>query len=386
MKRNFFKGTAIAAIALAGFTVTAQEEESKGIELTGSVDAYFRANLNGKNGNGASAPATSFANGDGFALGMVNLIASKQLGKVGFVADLVYGPRGADAVFNSTGSSNIINQLYVTYAASDAVTFTLGNFNTFLGYEVISPTGNFNYSTSYMFSYGPFSHTGLKADFAIDDNWSLMASVMNATDFTEANQAGKYTGGLQLGYSNDTGSAYLNVLYGNQGDVSSINNSIEVDRDESGTITNSIKTGNTFQVDLTTGWDVSEEFYLGVNATYNTTSFENLTEGAKDPDNSGFYGVALYPQYAISEAFTLGLRGEYFAEFEGGVGALTLDKKAEGSVFATTLTGSFTSGALTIKPEFRIDSSDNNEDTFADFNGKSQKSLASFMLGAIYSF
>ncbi len=110
---------------------------------------------------------------------MVNLIAGYEGEKVGFVADLVFGPRGSDAVFLSpyynagAGTANIINQLYTYWKVSDAVTLTLGNFNTFLGYEVISPTANFNYSTSYMFSYGPFSHTGLKADFALSDEFSL---------------------------------------------------------------------------------------------------------------------------------------------------------------------------------------------------------------------
>ncbi len=348
MKKNFFKGAAIAAMAFAGLTATAQEE-SKGIELSGSVDAYFRANANADQ---QVAPGTSFANQAGFALGMANLIASKQSGKVGFVADLVFGPRGTDAVFGSTtASSSIVNQLFVTYDVSDAVTFTFGNFNTYLGYEVISPTGNFNYSTSYMFSYGPFSHSGLKADFALDDNWSLMASIMNPTDLTDFNPIQKYTGGLQIGYSDDSGSAYLNFLYGDQspGDDAE----------------------STFQVDLTTGWDLSEDFYLGLNATYN------------DTDGTGFYGVALYPQYAVSETFSLGFRGEYFAVQEGFDVGIGLDEDGEASVFAATLTGSYTQGNLTIKPELRLDSA--SEESFLN-EGEGEKSLFSGVLGAIYSF
>jgi len=374
MKRNFFKGAAIAAIALAGFTATAQEEESKGIELTGSVDAYFRANLDAKNNAnatpaGAIAPATSFYNEDGFSVGMINLIASKQVGKVGFVADFAFGPT-ADEAISGQGSASLVNQAYLTYAASDAVTLTLGRFNTFLGYEVISPTGNFNYSTSYLFTNGPFSHTGLKADFTLSDNWSLGAAIMNSTDSpVDENVNGKYTGGLQLGYSEDAGSGYLNVLYGRNG----------------------ANTEETFQIDFTGGVDISEEFYLGLNASYNSTD-KIGTDKDGNPDAQGFYGVALYPQYAISDSFTLGLRGEYFQAFgsyDAGIGL----KDAEGSVFATTLTGSYTSGALTIKPELRLDSA--SEDSF--FSGDTvttggvttpevQKSLASFVLGAIYAF
>src|SRR5690554_6288085 len=113
-------------------------EESK-ITLSGSVDAYYRANFSGPNkGEYAQSPGTSFANLPGFALGMANVIAAHKGEKVGFVADLVFGPRGTDAVFLSTGSANIVNQLFMYWNAGDRLTFTIGNFNTYLGYEVIS--------------------------------------------------------------------------------------------------------------------------------------------------------------------------------------------------------------------------------------------------------
>ena len=38
---------------------------------------------------------------------------------------------------------------------------------THVGYELVDAYLNRNYSMSYMFSYGPFFHTGIKADFAI---------------------------------------------------------------------------------------------------------------------------------------------------------------------------------------------------------------------------
>ena len=72
------------------------------------------------------------------------------------------------------------------------MTVTLGNFNTFLGYEVISPAANFNYSTSYMFSYGPFSHTGMKLDFSVifsmkmDETTSLCKYVSASSHYLES--------------------------------------------------------------------------------------------------------------------------------------------------------------------------------------------------------
>ena len=152
----------LALLTVFSFKANAQEseeKEEKKFSITGSIDAYYRVNLNAPNGgeDGAPAPGTSFADLPGFSLGMANAIFAYEGEKVGFVADLVYGPRGEDATFLSgalrpDGSSNIVNQLYAYWNVSDKVTLTFGNFNTFLGYEVISPTGNFNYSTSYLFS------------------------------------------------------------------------------------------------------------------------------------------------------------------------------------------------------------------------------------------
>lgn len=368
------------------FTTYAQEEDTttNGFNITGSVDVYARFNLNSFNRNyeniDAPAPATSFANKPGFAIGMANVIMSYEKGKVGAVADLVFGPRGEDAVFNSTGSSNIVNQLYVYWNVSDKISLTLGNWNTYLGYEVISPTANFNYSTSYMFSYGPFSHTGLKADFALSDEFSAMVSVMNPTDYTEFNPAGTYTLGAQLGYTKDAGSAYLNFLYGDQdGKLDGIGN-------KSG----DVSSGSTFQVDLTAGVDVSEEFYLGFNTTYNTTATgEAYTDtGIRDEDGEdfGFYGAAVYLQYGLSDSFSIGTRAEYFEEFNGGAGALGVyDADGDAGVFAVTVSGNISIGDLMLIPEIRLDSADQDIFLNKDITA-TQGSLASLLLAAVYKF
>ncbi len=337
------KITLLSMIVLAVTSLNAQDEG--GLSLSGSVDTYYRANLNGSNdpSTGATmAPGTSFANLPGFSLGMINLIAAYEGEKAGFVADMVYGPRGADAVFNSPASLNIVNQLYVYWNVSDAFTLTLGNWNTFLGYEVISPAGNFNYSTSYMFSYGPFSHSGLKADISLGGGLSLMLAVMNPTDATDFNPSGDYVGGAQLGYENDMGGLWLN----------------------------SIVSDGFYQIDLTTGWDLTDVIYLGVNAT----------------SNSDFAGGALYAQASLSDAFGLGIRGEYFVDDEGVV--LTAGE----SVIDFTISANYTVGSLTFIPEFRVDAASSDEfildagDPADPASIELGSTLSSFVLGAYYSF
>jgi len=321
----------------------AQEEaasESK-FNISGSVDTYFRTNLNGPNDSeeyGIVAPATSFANLPGFSLGMANVIGTFSGEKGGVVADLVFGPRGSDAVFASplySNSGQIINQMYAYWDVSENVTLTMGNFNTFLGYEVISPTANFNYSTSYMFSYGPFSHTGLKLDVSSESGFSFMAALLNPTDITEFNLSSDYFFGAQLGY----GGFYLNGLFG---------------KDYS-------------QVDLTGGLDVTEKFYLGVNATITDTG-----------DDTGFSGVALYAQLQTSDAFKIGARYEFFNDKN------TVFDFAETNASDFTLSGNYSIGNLTIIPEIRIDT--NSEDVFLDNDGAASSSLASFVLAFTYGF
>ena len=163
---------------------------------------------------------------------------------------------------------------------------------------------------------------------------------MNPTDQTTFNIDGTYAFGAQLGYSGQ----YLNLL---------------IDH-------------GAYEIDYTGGFDLSEDFFLGLNAAY----FSN-------DDDIDFAGVALYPQYQTSENFAIGLRGEYFAETDlGAIGANDAEGKA--SVVAVTLTGSATIGDLTIKPELRLDSA--SEDAFVDSDGAPLGSLSSFVLAAVYSF
>lgn len=329
------------------FGAFAQEEEATeegGFSFSGSVDTYFRANLNSTNdpeNGGTLAPASAFANQPGFSLGMFNLVSAYEGAKAGFVGDLVFGPRGADAVFGAplVGQLPIVNQLYAYWNVTDKFTLTLGNFNTFLGYEVISPTANFNYSTSYMFSYGPFSHTGLKATVDLGGGFSLLGAVMNPTDATDWNPTNNYYGGAQLGYEFASGGAWLNTVF----------------------------TEGFFQVDLTTGIDLTDKVYVGLNATTASDSF---------------YGAAGYFQVAASDALKFGVRGEYFAD-QGGV-AIAADE----NVFNVTASANYKVGNLTIIPEVRLDALSYDGFVYDATAGDTRvgSSLSSFVLAAVYSF
>jgi len=318
-------------VALSTFAQEAPVEEKKKVSISGSVDAYYQTLLSTSDDSGQSF-GTSFADETGFALGMANIVATYEGEKTGVVADVVFGPRGDAAA----GGYNL-NQLYAYWNVSESTTLTIGRFNTYLGYEVISPVGNFNYSTSYLFSSGPFSHVGLKADFALSDDASLMLAFMNPTDVNN-NMTGGYALGAQLGLYGQ----FLNLYY-DDGEILG------------------------FEIDYTGGFDLSDSFFLGINAAY------------ADNDGEGFMGAAFYPQIATSDSFSIGLRGEYF-DWMSDLDPATDDQ----DVFAVTLTGSYTIENLIIKPELRLDS--NSQEVYFDSDLAPTKSLAAFTLAAIYSF
>lgn len=306
------------------------------------ADSYYKKSINSTDDSNTTGntPPTSFADKPGFALGMVNAIATYTSGKVRIVADIVEGPRGEAA------SKSRINQLYVRYSPIEKLDITFGKFNTFLGYEVISPKDDFNYSTSYLFSNGPFSHTGLKARYHFSDKQSLVVALMNANDDTKFNSTNSYTLGMQYSLNGQN----LNMIYG--------------DRDTDP------NTGETFEIDFTGGIKFSEKFFLGINTSYETTQNKQLNK------KFGFYGVALYGVYEINPKIKLGLRPEYFTKYLG----------AEQSVsIASTLSANWAiTKSLMLIPELRLDY--NKDEPFVDSKLRPQSSLSSFLVGVVFHF
>jgi hypothetical protein len=382
----------LGLIALITTTTVSAQDSTKTFTLSGSVDAYFHSSFGTTNGyyDGAHAPSTSFADLKGFSLGMVNLIGSYQGERTGFTADLVFGPRGQAAVFGTASGQAIINQLLAYYKFSDVVTLNMGQFNTFLGYEVISPAVNFHYSTSYLFSWGPFNHTGLRADFTFGGGWNMKLAVMNPTDIVEFNPVDTYTLGLQVGHTGDAGGIWFNALLGDQDGT--------LDEQLSDDVTSSA--GLLTQGDITLGFNLSENFYLGVNTSLQSVAagqyYDELEGSIKDAsgDASSFFGVAVYPKVTLSESFALGLRAEYFAIKNGHLGSydpdlgyssiIGLDENGDGDVMEFTLSGNLKSGGLTFIPEFRVDMT--SEDSFLDGDGKATSMLPSVNLAAVYKF
>ena len=343
------------AILFSIFHVSAQDEEESGLQISGSVDTYWKYDFSGyKDESGISNIPTSFADEqNSISVGMIDIALSQTVGKASFVGEIAFGPRSFKSIplFQPDGSDDVIvgiQNLYASYAFSDVFSLTAGYMGTFVGYEVISPAGNFNYSTSYLFTNGPFQNSGIKADFAISDRFAFMVGLFNDwnvyQDFNGISDFGAQVYLMPI----DGWDVYVNFVTGNP----------------SGTV-----------IDLTTGWQISDALYLGLNAADYSASGE---------DAGGYTGVALYPQISLSDAIALGLRYEYFKfkEFTDD----DLQNIASQNVNAFTLTANLKAGPLTVIPEFRLDGA---SDEFFSKNSEGSeftKSASQFLIAAVYAF
>lgn len=354
MKRKLLLMLAIAASSLA---VKAQDSikvtADAPLVVTGSVDTYWKADFAG-NKYGAGGIPTSFGtDNNSVSIGMIDLGLKKSVGKASFVGELSFGPRSDQSI--PTAGYHIQN-LYVSYNLTDKLNVTGGYMSTFIGYEVISPAGNFNYSTSYLFTNGPFQNAGAKLTYTFSDKVSLMAGIFNDAWNVYSSVSNVSTFGAQLTLvpvKNWT--AYLNVAAGSY----------------SGT-----------EFDLTTNYQITTAFKLGLNAAdFTAPTIKSLNQ------SGGFDGVALYPQLAISKVVTLGLRGEYFAAKTGTTAtAQSYTGVAPGaSVTELTLTANIKSGPLTFMPEVRLDNA-SKTGMFLNSNGAASSSAGQFLVAAVYAF
>jgi hypothetical protein len=330
-----------------------QDSTQKGkLTINGSIDGYYRYNFQNAKDSNRTNNLTSFTNSqNSFELGMASIKADYTIGKVEGVADLGFGRRAEEFSYNDQGTLAAVKQAYISYSPSSKVKFTMGKWFTHVGYEVPDAYSNRNYSMDYMFSYGPFFHTGIKMDVTINSNFGFMIGISNPTDHSTASFS-KKSALAQVHFSTTDSkvNAYLNYIGGKDMSDAMIN-----------------------QVDVVVTGTVSDKFSAGYNG-----SVKMVKPSGKSQDS--WWGSAVYLNYDPFTAFGLTIRGEYFDDEKGVAGLGT-------SIFDATLSGNIRISNLTIIPEFRLDAAKDmiffkNSDTI----DPTAKSTGSFILAATYHF
>lgn len=342
---------------LYAITPKAQDTTATAPELSvsGSVDGYYRFNFdNTKIGGFGYNSLTSFTNSqNSFELGMASVKAAYSTAKAGAVIDLGFGTRAEEFSYADNNTLLALKQAFAYYKPSENITLTLGKWGTHIGYEVLDPQFNRNYSMSYMFSYGPFSHTGVKADFTLGGGNGLMIGVANPTDVTSPKWASTKVANAQFSHTGDRFSVFVNYS-GWFGADNSAPTAAAVN-----------------QFGVTASATVSDKFSIGYDGTI------QLLQNKVSDETDKWWGSALYFNFDPSEKVGLTLRTEYFADEKNAV-------KIGADIFQTTLSLNYKVGGFTLIPEIRYDNA--SVAVFSKNDGTPKKNTATALLAAVFSF
>ncbi len=143
-----------------------------------SVDAYYRYNVQNAKSSKNFNNLTSFTHSqNSIELGLVSLRAGYAKEKTEVLVDVGLSLRETEFSYSEVGILQAIKQAFAVFEPNKRLRICVGKCGIHVGYEVIDPQLNRNYSMSYMFSYGPFSHTGIKADWALGSGFGLMVGI-----------------------------------------------------------------------------------------------------------------------------------------------------------------------------------------------------------------
>jgi putative OmpL-like beta-barrel porin-2 len=350
--------------------------EASGITVSGYMDVgYTYANRNIEVGTGTPAATVSTrvfdSQNNSFALHQVGLTVAKQP-KEGF-GGLVNLTMGTDAQvihsFPEAGNSSMfdITQAYLQYAAG-AFTVIAGKFTTLHGTEVIASTGNTNISRSILFGAVPFTHTGLRATWALSDTFSLIAGVNNGWDQVTDSNRGKTA---ELGATWNPIKP-LNIALSAYSGPESV----------TGTSVAGGPSGVRTSGNLVVSFAFTDAFSLGLE--YLNVSQDKVASGA-GTIKAKYSGYAGYLTMTPSSKWRAVLRLESFDDHDGfhfnTAGLPTPQTKyTEGTVTLAFLP----SDSFELRGEVRTDKAD--QAVFRDYQGSTSKTLSTLAFQGLYKF
>ncbi len=293
------------------------------IAVNAFVSTAYQYNSN-RPATGASSYRVFDYNDNSFNLDVAEVvvqIAPTKPNDAGFRVDIEGGnsvPQVSKSQDQSVAQFDL-QQVFASYIAplGSGLRFDVGKYVTHLGYEVIEGYDGYNdnYSRSILFGYAiPFTHTGVKASYAFNSKIAGMVEVVNGWDLVRDNNRSKSVG-AQLTL---TPVAPLSVLLNWIGGPELAND-------------NHSKR-NVF--DVVAIFKPISLLTLGVNGDY---GMEDGTSRVNPGSDAKWKGVAGYATVALTNKFSVGLRGETLHD-DGGT-RLGTDTKA--TLSEATLTPAF---------------------------------------------
>jgi len=357
--------SAVSTLFAAPATVLAQAKaptldkviEASGLTLSGYVDAgYTYSNRDVE--NNFSTRVFDVQN-NSFAMHQMGLTVAKQPAEgFGGLVNLTMGkdaqvthsfPDGSDSTFD-------ITQAFAQYASGPA-TVIAGKFGTLHGTEVIDSTGNANISRSILFGSVPFTHTGVRGTYALNDMVSLIAGVNNGWDqLTDANRGKTLELGASLAPIKPLSIA-LSVYSGKEPTNGGAND------------------GTRTSFDGVASYAILDPLSVGLEIL--AVSQDNTDGAGTKQKYSGFAG---YASYMFAPMYRGTVRVERLDDKDGlrfGTGG--------GKYAEVTVTGAYLpADNFELRAEARMDRA--NSEVFTDFKGSTSKSHMSAALQALLKF
>ncbi len=298
-------------------------------------DGYYKSDFSKQSTNNK----TSFTNSNkSLQLGMASIKLDHTNGNFAATLDLGLGKRAQEFSYNDNGVAQAIKQAYISYAPMSGLKITAGKWATHIGYELLDAYSNRNYSMSYAFSYGPFFHTGFRADIALGGKSAFMIGFAQPTDFVSTSSPDKMLiAQFSTSSKDDKLKAFLNYQGG---------------KDKS-------------QFDLVLNGVVSSQVGINYDGTIANISGKNWTSNA------------VYVNYDPSAKFGFTLRSEYFNDTKNAVGVGS-------SIFQNTLSANIHFAKLTLIPEIRFDNA--KDKIFFNSNSNLNQYAGNFLIAAVYKF
>lgn len=343
-------------MAVSAMNMAFAQDSTKTLSVTGAADVYYKYDFGKTKNNNL----TSFTNThNSFALGMANVKLEYQANKTNMVADIGFGNRAKEFSYNDKGITAAVKQLYISYSVANWLKLTAGSWATHIGYESVDAYVNRNYSMSYLFTNGPFFHTGIKAEATVKNN-GFMLGITNPPDFKYIPDDVMNKKGMIAQYSftpSDDFKLYLNYAGGTN-----------------------IDTSKSHQIDMVLTSKISNKFNMAFNGTVAIIK-DYITKDIYS-DYKSWWGAAIYMNYNLTEHIGLALRNEYFSDQHQLKVYST--KSYGGNIFASTLSANIKVDNILLIPEFRIDKANH-----AIFTNSSDRAVATdkyILLAAVYQF
>ena len=379
---------AAGMISLASLTATAEESVMTALQsttLSGYIDTSYVRNL----GNTDYLPGRTYYGPmeKGFNVNVVSLTLDKPIEddggwNAGYHVQFLFGPgahKRGTGLINSGGADADVatNEAYIALLApvGNGLTFRIGQYGTYNGYEGYDTPGNAHFSRSFGFFIENSAHTGVDVAYDFNDYVSAKFGVGNSGPTN-----------IDARSLNDTGGVSDQVTY-----LGMINVSLPED---SGFLPGAgLALGYTSTMPHGADEDRFNNLYFGGSApitdtlslgfAFDFSEFENSAPGASDVDA---WTLAGYVSYQATEK--LGVHGRVdYATSDGGVfGSMApAGDDEELLAFTATLDYSLWDNVIS-RVEARYDLNLDDGEGFGTVNGEMEDDNIWFALNVIYVF